>query len=345
MKLRVGVIGLGPHWENRYRPALRALSDRFEVRAVYDQVAHRACQAAQDFGAETVEGYRALVQRADIDAILLFSRQWHGTLPILAACDAGKAVYNAVPLDVGWQEVARLRERVEQAGIAFEVEMTRRHAPATIRLKELIATRLGQPRLLFSHMRRPREKRSKKRGLLPELTSHTNRQDLIELVDWCNFIVGREATSVFGVMHAGSPDDALPYDYEMMTLDFSGEQPLGSGPIAQISCGRYVPSNWEEAVTFRPPTGLQVSCENGIAFLDLPAQLAWFDDAGRHFASLESERPAGELSLLRFYRSVTSLVRQSSADDAYRALEIVLGADESHRTSQRVYLSPRTCKA
>ena len=32
-------------------------------------------------------------------------------------------------------------------------EFPRRHAPATLRLKELIATRLGQPRLLFCHQR------------------------------------------------------------------------------------------------------------------------------------------------------------------------------------------------
>ncbi len=47
MKLRVGLVGLGNTWEVRHRPALRALSDRFEVRAVCEPVAQRAEVAAR----------------------------------------------------------------------------------------------------------------------------------------------------------------------------------------------------------------------------------------------------------------------------------------------------------
>ena len=87
-----------------------------------------------------------------------------------------------------------------------------------------------------------------------------------------------------------------------------------------------MPAAWHEAITFRPPTALQVACENGIAFIDLPAGLVWFDQAGRHHETLESERPLGEALLLQFYRSVTSLVlKNSSLDDAYKALAVVLG--------------------
>ena len=92
MKLRVGLIGLGEAWETRHRPALRALADRFEVRAVCDQVARRAEQAAQEFGAAAVDGFRALSNREDVDALLMLSDPWYGSLPILAACDAGKAL-------------------------------------------------------------------------------------------------------------------------------------------------------------------------------------------------------------------------------------------------------------
>ena len=38
----------------------------------------------------------------------------------------------------------------------------------------------------------------------------------------------------------------------------------------------------EEAISFRPPAELQVVCERGVAFLDLPSTLIWFDCAGRH---------------------------------------------------------------
>ena len=154
MRLRVGIVGLGDAWENRHRPALRSLADRFEVRAVCNEVALLAEQAAREFNATPVDGFRALMAREDIDAVLILSPDWYGLLPIVAACDAGKAVYCAAGLDIDPEQAKQLRDRVEEAGIAFMAECPRRQAPATLRLKELICTRLGKPRLLFCHQRR-----------------------------------------------------------------------------------------------------------------------------------------------------------------------------------------------
>ncbi|MGH7193157.1 MAG: Gfo/Idh/MocA family protein, partial [Candidatus Saccharimonadales bacterium] len=88
-----------------------------------------------------------------------------------------------------------------------------------------------------------------------------------------------------------------------------------------------------------PPAALQVACERGIAFVDLPTTLVWFDEAGRHQESLDSERPVGEQLLGQFHRSVTSLVRNTAGlDDAYRALAIVLEARASHAQGRRIML-------
>ena len=153
MKLRVGLIGLGDFWHQRHAPALRMLSDRFELRAVCDQVAHRPHQVAVEFGATAVDGFRVLTRREDVDVVLVLANQWYGALPVLAACEAGKAVYCAGGMDLSVEDAARIKDRVEEAGIAFMAEFPRRYAPATLRLKELIATRLGNPRLLFCHQR------------------------------------------------------------------------------------------------------------------------------------------------------------------------------------------------
>ncbi len=336
MKLRVGVIGLGEVWQQRHAPALRMLADRFEVRAVCDQVAHRAQQAAAEFHAAAVDGYRALAYREDLDAVLILSLQWYGALPILAACDAGKAVYCAAGMDLALAEAEAVKQRVEEAGIAFMAEFPRRHAPATLRLKELIATRLGAPRLLFCHLRSvadtPRSATPHPGQRLPA-TRH-----LVELVDWCRYVVDREAHRVFGVIHAAKSDPEQE-DYQMMSLDFSPPESPALGPVAQISCGRYIPADWQEAITYRPLAALQVSCERGIAFVDLPSTLVWFDEAGRHQESLDSERPVAEQLLTQFHRSVTSLVRKTSdLEDAYRALWIVEEARRSYREGRRVEL-------
>ena len=117
MRIRVGLVGFGRAWDTRHKPALRALADRYEVRAVCEQVALRAHHVAQEFNAVPVDGYRALTQRDDIDAILMLSPQWFGALPILAACDAGKAVYCAAAMDLEPDEARRIKDRVQDAGV------------------------------------------------------------------------------------------------------------------------------------------------------------------------------------------------------------------------------------
>jgi predicted dehydrogenase len=335
MKLRVGVVGLGEAWEKRYKPALRALSDRFEVHCVCEPVAHLAAQVAREFDATAVDGFRALVDRPDVDAVLLLSRQWFGSLPILAACDAGKAVFACGGLDTDLAQAQDLKARIEQAGIAFMTESQSRFMPATIRLKELIATRLGKPKLVFAHQRRPAE--AAKNGK-PGMDTPTPLCDLVELVDWCRFVVGREPTSVVGVAHGGT---AEPFDgdYQMMSLQFADAANPARTVVAQVSCGRYMPAAWHEAIHFRPPAALQVACEEGIAFLDLPNTVVWFDKTGRNMETLDSERPVGEKLLLQFHRDVTSLVRKPSGlSDAYHALLVVLAARQSYIEGRRVPL-------
>ncbi len=98
-----------------------------------------------------------------------------------------------------------------------------------------------------------------------------------------------------------------------------------------------MPSHWPEAASFRPPAALQVACERGVAFVDLPSTLTWFDEAGRHMESLESERPVGEALLLHFHRAVTSLVlRTADLEDTYRALRGVEGAERSCVEGRRI---------
>jgi len=311
------------------------LADRFEVRAVCDQVRHRAEQAAEEFQAAAVDGYRVLAAREDVDAVMVLSPQWYGALPILAACESGKAVYCAAGLDLDPDEAQLIRRRVEEAGIAFVAEFPRRQAPATIRLKELIATQLGEPRLLFCHQRSVA-------GLQPNGPGrphpHPAIRYLLEQVDWCCYVADKKATYVTGVVH--SVQHGLETeDYQMMSLDFSPPRQPGSGPIAQISCGRYVPATWQEAISFRPLAALQVSCERGIAFVDLPATLVWFDAAGRHQESLDSERPVGEQLLTHFHRSITSLVRKTcDLEDACKAIAIVQASRRSHEEGRRLEL-------
>ncbi|MCM2372987.1 Gfo/Idh/MocA family protein [Aporhodopirellula aestuarii] len=390
MKLRVGLIGLGDHWQTMHRPALRMLSERFDVRAIYCSVAKLAENAVTDFQADPVDGYQTMVARDDIDAVLILEQTWLKHLPALAACSQGKAIYWASGLDFDPVEDAEFKRCVEDSGIAFMASFPRRFAPATLRLKELIATNLGAPRLLFCHKRLSlleqqtrlsrrgdsvrRSGGEKSRDDTRPTNSHghvdaqaTMRNELIELIDWCNYVVGGKPESVMSANC--SPD--TEWDYRALSLRFSPPSntpiqlrkaaakqwetrsphsfPQYSAPTpaepaipvatAQISCGNYIPAKWQEAIGFRPPAGMQVCCEHGVAFIDLPGTLVWFDDAGRHQESLESESPVGEKILGQFHRAVTSLVRNlSGLEDAFRAATILKAAELSSESGHRIEL-------
>jgi predicted dehydrogenase len=301
-------------------------------------VAHRAAEVAQRWPARTCDGFRALAESEDIDAVLLLSARWYGALPILAACDAGKAIYCSAALDLDTKEAEEVRQRVRDAGVAFMAEFPCRLAPATLRLKELMATRLGRPRLLFCN------RRHTSKGTSAAVYTSDMRQ-LIEMVDWCRDVVGEEATSVVGAAHASLPagcdhNERPSKDYLVMTLDFSPAGEIGTGAVAQIACGSYVDEKWHEAAAFRRPADLQVVCQRGIAFLDLPHTVVWFDDAGQHSELLDHDRPVGEQLLLHFHRQVSSLVlKTSSLEDAFKALTIVNVAQESYLQGHRVELA------
>ncbi len=325
MKLRVGLIGLGNAWQTRHRPALRMLQNRFEVRAVYNAIAKLSDACAAEFQADLVGGYRALVSRSDIDAVMILQETWQGWLPVIAACEAGKAIYWAGDLRFDPGEHSRILEMVESSGVAFMAEFTRRFAPATLRLKELIATKLGQPSLLFCHRRISPNAQSK---------VQESDQELIELIDWCRFVVGREPKQVTSMAH----NENECVDYCSVTLHFAATDHAPAA-TAQLSCGSYIPDSWHEANSFRPPAAMQVRCERGIAFVDLPSSLVWFDDAGRHMEALETESPVGEQLLIHFHRSVTSLVRNlANLDDACKAVEILAAAKQSSKAGTTIKL-------
>jgi predicted dehydrogenase len=309
------------------------MGERFEVRAICDRVTVLAEAAAAEFGANVVHGYRALASREDIDAVMMLAPEWYGPLPILAAADQGKAVYCATSLDLEPERLIEIRKRVEDAGVAFMAEFPRRTMPATLRLKELIATRLGKPRLLFCHERLRPPTKSVRYDCHRPFSS--GLREMMELVDWCCYVVGQEPVAVSGVLHRQVGGEPAKHDYRLTSLDFSAEH--GTGPMAQISYGRYFRTTWPGASSFRPPSDLQVCCENGIAFVDLPTTLVWFDEAGQHIESLESERPVGEQLLIQFHRAVTSLVRNTTdMHAAFRALRIVQQSATSFHSGQRL---------
>jgi predicted dehydrogenase len=333
MKLRIGVIGQGRDWQTRYLPALRSMRDRFQVVGIYNSVSALADSVARELDATRFDSFRAVLESPSLDAVMVLEDDWYQLMPLFAACDYGKAVFCGAELNLDPSAANQIRTQIQSSGIAFMTEFPRRFAPATLRLKELIATRLGRPRLLFCHRRLACE--SKDSRSMRSLDARSQRE-LIELVDWCNYIVADAPSWIQAIRHTSSqlPNSS---DYQILSLGFGSPENDPKAILAQISCGAYIPEVWHEAIAYRPPAAIQVCCEKGLAFVDLPTTLVWFDDAGRHQETLDTELSVGQQMLGQFHRSITSLVRKANdLEDTCRALHILDLARKSTEIGSRV---------
>lgn len=335
IRLRVGVIGLGRLWETRHKPSLTRMADRFRVTAVYDQVFRRAEMEAAQLGCAACEGLSALVERPDVDVIYLLSRQWFGLHPLVLACGAGKPVYCALPLADDLAELESLVQLVDASGIVFMPEFARRCYPATLRLKELLATEMGPPRLVVGHSRLY----GFDRYALPGPTTQIAPAPLLidpgsYLLDWCGFVFQALPESVQGVRcrvipAEGSSDEDS--DFESFVATFA------RGATAHISFGRYLRACWGEASRFLPPPGFQVFAERGAACLEMPERIQWSGASGIQDERLPLEPTVGDVLNDQFHRLVRgdhSLA--PTIRDALTIARLVHDLRRSQRQGERV---------
>jgi predicted dehydrogenase len=305
VRLRVGVIGLGRLWEARHKPALAKMRDRLRVTAVYDQVARRAEAEAAQLGCEASGGLRALIERPDVDVVYLLTPQWFGLYPIDLVCEARKPIYCALPLAGEPEERERIGRLVTSSGVPFMPEFARRFYPATLRLRELLDTTLGRPRLILGHSRLFGFDRYGNPGPTTQMTPAPLMIDPGSyLLDWCGFLFGAAPTTVQGVEglvlpEAQDTDAKGGPDFESFVLSFP------DGGLAQISFGRYHRKAWGEATRFLPSPGFQVYAERGVACVELPDRIQWSDASGVHEERLPLEPTVGEVLNDQFHRLVT----------------------------------------
>jgi predicted dehydrogenase len=330
LRLRVGVIGLGRLWETRHKPSLARLDDRFRVTAVYDAVFRRAELEATQIGCAACEGLSALVERPDVDVIYLLSRQWFGLHPIALACAARKPVYCALPLADELTEMESLAKQIEQSGIVFMPEFARRCYPATLRLKELLATQLGPPRLVVGHTRLYGFDRYAVPGPTTQIAPAPLTVDPGSyLIDWCCFVFQARPHTIQGFRCQVIPSRDRPdqeSDFESFAASFAG------GATAQMSYGRYHRAAWGDASRFLPAPGFQVFAERGTAWLEMPEKIHWSSADGTKEERLALEPTVGDVLNDQFHRLVRG--DQSLAPTIRDAVEIARLTNDLRR-SQR----------
>lgn len=122
-RIRVGAIGVG----NRGRMLLDQLPDDADLVALSDCNLPRAERYAADYAArkgstlDVMQDYRRLLERQDIDAVIVATADFQRVLPCIHACQAGKDVYAEKPLSLAVREGRALVDAVRRHGRVLQV--------------------------------------------------------------------------------------------------------------------------------------------------------------------------------------------------------------------------------
>lgn len=310
MRLRVGVIGLGRRWR-RYRPLLLRLRDHVEVRAVCDHVAHRAEEEARQLHCSAAGGPMDLLERPDVEAVLLLDAQWFGLWSLEQLCRTKKPVFCALPLEGEAAHLDALRQQVQESGLPVLMALPPLLAPATLLLRELLIHRLGQARLVRADwsVTPPRD------GSPGDPLSHPA---VLPLLAACAWLLDDRPRSIWTLADAGA---------SFVTL------------IVRFGCERLAQVTLWPAAAGRPPGRFEVAAEAGTVTAELPRQLRWRDADGQHGQRLPS-RSAEQMGLERFLLAVRGgQPLRPNFEDAYQALTWLRAAMRSREEGRRIALS------
>lgn len=319
--VQLGLIGVGPLWEYRYRPALEKLGRRLKVRAVHDPVFSRAQAIAAELQAEPVAGLTALIQRPDIHALLLLDNPWYGEVPLQRICQTLKPAFIAGTLGTDLPALRQLHQQAEAEGLTIMAEFSRRHTPATSRLQELIATRLGRARRIEIEAVAPSpEDRQSFPGQL------TGTDFLLGLLDWCRYVARRPPQSVF----AHRQDEGCH-----VRVRFRQSTPAAEPATAEVR----IRSRMAESDQDQPSIRQEVRCEHGQATLKGPLEIAWTNGTGTVAETLLSERSEVEVMLDQFCRRVVGgLVPVADIADVCHGLTLASAVERSLHEGNEVSL-------
>jgi len=153
--LRIALVGTG-RIGRMHAGLLRQRVEGAELVAVHDINHQRAVEAGAAFGAPVVERLGDLLAMEDVEAVgICAATDAHAEL-IVAAAEAGKAIFSEKPISLDLVEVDRALAAVEAAGVPFQVGLNRRFDPSHAAVREaVVAGQVGEPQLVRITSRDP----------------------------------------------------------------------------------------------------------------------------------------------------------------------------------------------
>lgn len=108
--INVGLIGVGAFATNMHLPNLKAMSNKFNIRAVMSRTGFKAKTVAQQFEAEyATSDINEIINDSAIDLVLISTRHDSHASLVLQALNAGKHTFVEKPLAINAEELEQIK--------------------------------------------------------------------------------------------------------------------------------------------------------------------------------------------------------------------------------------------
>ena len=341
--IQVGILGFAHGHVGAYCARWRQqVGLGVRVVAGWDHDEARAAESCTRYGAERAPSAQALIEREDVEALVVGAEtSLHAEL-VEAACRAGKAVVLQKPVALTMADADRVVEAVRAAGVPFTMAWQMRVDPHNVQMKSLLESgRFGR---VYMARRRHCLSTHLWKGFAqswhvrPKLNRDIFADDASHAVDFLYWLLGMPVSVTAELGTLGDP--AVPNDNGIAVFRFA------DGSFGEVSC------------TFVAPAGentAEIICEKGVIignYGDAPSssvprppggiQLKWFlQEEGRWTVSdlpdvtSQGDRIAGLAGpLAEFLRGSRPPI--ATAQEGRDVLRLILACYESAEQGRRV---------
>jgi len=279
MALGFGLIGCG----GMGRELAQVLRDHVaeaEMAAAFDPYGPNLEKASQELGVSPAASLEELLDRGDVEAVIIASPNHLHCEQTVAAAEAGKRVFCEKPMALSAAECDRMMEACERAGVKLMVGQCLRLVPMARRLREVVAAgELGEPRFglaTFFHRRfRPR----------PSGSWHMERRYCGGLIFHCAIHEIDLFHALFGptrrVQYAGARYGEQVRDFDdvgtlVMEFESGATGVISTSSISAVEC-----------------RDLRLICSGGFARWDTPWTYLEYGSDLEHLTKVEAKELAG----------------------------------------------------
>ena len=135
--LRIAMLGFAHVHANGYARQV-VENPEAEIVCVWDDDEGRGREAAERFGVPYTPDLDGVLQREDIDAVVVNAPTNQHTDILLAAVAAGKHIFTEKVLTITSEDAERVTEAVQASDIRFMISLPRRTWPETLFLKQVL---------------------------------------------------------------------------------------------------------------------------------------------------------------------------------------------------------------